>query len=150
MYTKEIAQNKKAFFDYEILEKFEVGIALQGTEVKAVRAQGASLQEAYIVSEEKGLFLVGSSIAPYSHGNIYNHEERRKRQLLASRREITTVREAIAEKGLTCVPLRLYLKGGLIKLEIALARGKKLHDKRSSIQERDEKRAVQQALRQKI
>lgn len=150
MYTKEIAQNKKAFFEYEILEKFEVGIALLGTEVKSLRAQGGSLQESYVACEEKGLFLIGSSIPPYIHGNIHNHEERRKRQLLASKKEILQIKASIAEKGLTCVPLRLYLKGGLIKLEIALARGKKIHDKRKSIQERDDKRAIELALKQRL
>jgi SsrA-binding protein len=146
--TKEIISNKKAFFNYEILEKFEVGVVLKGTEIKSLRANGGSLQEAFISVEKGELWLIGSSIAPYGFGSFYNHEERRKRKLLASRREIMRISSAIQEKGLTCVPLSLYLKHGLAKLCIALAKGKKAHDKREAIKERDEKRAVHQALKE--
>lgn len=146
--TKEIISNRKAFFNYEIIEKFEVGIVLKGTEIKSLRINGGSLQEAFISVEKGELWLIGSSIPPYGFGSVYNHEERRKRKLLASKREILRISTSIQEKGLTCIPLSLFLKKGLAKLSIALAKGKKLHDKRESIKERDEKRSVSQAMKE--
>ena len=146
--TKEIISNRKAFFNYEIIEKFEVGIVLKGTEIKSLRSNGGSLQEAFISAEKGELWLIGASIPPYGFGSVYNHEERRKRKLLASHREIMRITSAIQEKGLTCVPISLYLKGGLAKLAIALARGKKLHDKREVIKEREEKRSVDRAIKE--
>ncbi len=149
-YSKEITTNRKAFHEYEILERFEVGIALVGTEVKSVRSQGASLQEAYISCEGSGLSLINASIPPYTHGNIHNHEEKRKRPLLASRREISKIREAITEKGMTCIPIKLYIKNSLIKLEIAIGRGKKLYDKREDIKAREDKREISRALKSNL
>ena len=108
---------------------------------------GGSLQEAFVTVDRCELWLIGSSIKPYSFSGPYNHEERRRRKLLAHRREVLNINSAIREKGLTCVPLSLYLKKGRAKLKIALARGKKLHDKREAIKARDEKRAVSRAIR---
>ena len=148
--TKEIISNRKAFFNYEIIEKFEVGIVLKGTEIKSLRANGGSLQEAFVSVEKGELWLVGSSIPPYGFGSFYNHEERRKRKLLASRREILRISSAVQEKGLTCIPLSLFLRGGLAKLCIALAKGKKLHDKREAIKEREDKRSVDRAMKEHL
>lgn len=146
-YYKEIVVNRKAFHEFEILERFEVGIILVGTEVKSIRVHGASLHEAYISCEGKCLRLVGASVPPYSHGNIHNHEEKRKRTLLATRREVSKIREAISEKGLTCIPLKLYIKDALIKLEIAIARGKKLYDKREELKTREGNREISRAMK---
>ncbi len=145
--TKDLISNRKAFHEYEIVETFEVGIVLLGTEIKSLRANGGSLQEAFISVERGELWLIGSSIKPYSFGGVYNHEERRKRKLLAHAREILKIGSAIQEKGLTCIPLGLYLRGGRAKLKIALGRGKKLHDKREVIKAREEKRAVDRAIK---
>jgi SsrA-binding protein len=144
---KDLATNKKAFFNYEILDTFEVGIQLLGTEIKSLRNNGASIQEAFITCEGGELFLVNASIQPYSFGNVYNHEEKRKRKLLAHKREIQKIAVALTEKGLTSVPSALYLKGGYAKVKIALVRGKKLFDKRKTIQERDEKRSIERHLK---
>lgn len=146
--TRELITNRKAHFQYEILDTYEVGIVLQGTEVKSLRQGGGSLQEAFISIEKGELWLIGCTIPPYSFGNIRNHEERRKRKLLAHRQEIVRLNTAIQEKGLTCIPLSMYFKEGRIKLTIALARGKKLTDKRSTIREREEKRTIERAMKQ--
>jgi SsrA-binding protein len=147
-HSKDLASNRKAFYEYEILETFEVGMQLVGTEIKSLRANGGSLQEAFISVEREELWLIGSSIAPYSFSGVYNHEERRKRKLLANKREIHSIGSAIQEKGLTCIPLSLYLKGGLAKLKIALAKGKKLHDKRETIKAREDKRSIDRLMKQ--
>ncbi len=146
-HSKDLVTNRKAFHDYEILETFEVGIQLVGTEIKSLRANGGSLQEAFVSVERGELWLIGSSIPPYSFGSFYNHEERRKRKLLAHRREIEKIASALQEKGLTCVPLCLYLKGGLAKLKIGLAKGKKLHDKREAIKAREDKRIIDRLMK---
>ncbi len=119
-----------------------------GTEIKSLRDNGGSLQDAYVSIEHSELWLISSSIAPYRFGNIYNHEEKRKRKLLARRREIHKLQAAIQEKGLTCIPLSMYLKKGLLKVKIALVKGKKLHDKRESIKEREDTRAIQRMMKQ--
>ena len=147
MGERDLISNRKAFHEFEIFETFEVGLVLLGTEIKSLRANGGSLQEAFVTVERGELWLIGSSIKPYSFGGLYNHEERRRRKLLAHGREILKINSAIREKGLTCVPLGLYLKGGRAKLKIALAKGKKLHDKREAIKARDEKRAVSRAIK---
>lgn len=148
--SKEITSNRRAFHDYEILESFETGIVLQGTEVKSLRENGASLQEAYVKVLQSELWLIGASIPPYRHGNIYNHEERRDRKLLMHRREIQRLKSATQEKGLTLVPLALYFKSGVVKLKIATARGKKMGDKREAIREKEEKRRMQKMLKQHL
>lgn len=145
---KEITSNRRAFHDYEILDTYQVGIQLKGTEISSLRVNGASIQESYIDIKKGELWLIGSSIRPYSHGNMYNHEEKRDRKLLAHKREILKIQTAIQEKGLTCIPLSIYLKNGLAKVSIALAKGKKLFDKRASIKERDEKRLIQRVMKQ--
>jgi len=145
---KDLISNKKAFFNYEIIETFEVGMQLVGTEIKSLRHHQGSLQEAFITVEKGELWLLHASIPPYKHGNIYNHEERRKRKILAHRREIRKIAAAIQEKGLTCIPIAIYLKNGFAKLKIALAKGKKLHDKREKIKAREQKLAIQRMTKQ--
>jgi SsrA-binding protein len=144
---KELVSNRKALFQYEVLESLEAGIVLRGTEIKSLRENGGSLQESYISIEEGELWLVNSSIAPYRHGNIYNHEEKRRRKLLVQKREILRLKSLVQEKGLTIIPLSIYLKNGRAKVSIAVARGKKLHDKREAIKEREDTRAIQRALK---
>lgn len=146
--NKDLVSNKRATHDYEILETFEAGIVLQGTEIKSLRDNGGGLQEAYVKVLSNELWLIGSHISPYRYGNIYNHEEKRDRKLLMHRNEIRKFRIAIQEKGLTLIPLALYLKNGRVKVRIAIAKGKKSFDKRESIKERDDKRQMQRALKQ--
>lgn len=135
---KIILTNRKARFEYEILEKYEVGVVLKGTEVKSVRETKISLQESYATFTKDGeLFLEGCTIQHYSHGNIANHDISRPKKLLLHKREIQKLRQRVQEKGLTIVPLQVYLKGNKIKLEIGIGRGKKLYDKRETIKQRD-------------
>ncbi len=144
---RDLVSNRKAHFQYEILETYETGIVLLGTEIKSLRAHGGSIQEAYVKIHQGELWLVGASIAPYRFGNIHNHPETRDRKLLMHNYEIERLRRDIQEKGMTLVPLALYLKKGRVKVKIAVARGKRTFDKRSAIKERDEKRNVQRATR---
>ncbi len=139
----DLVSNRKAFHNYEILEQFEAGIVLQGTEVKSLRTHGGNLGEAYVKIIAGELWLLGASIAPYRFGNVHNHEEKRERKLLMHRREIAKLKAAIQQQGLAIIPLAVYLKKGKVKIKIAVARGKKLFDKRASIKERDEKRNMQ-------
>ncbi len=125
-----VAQNRRARRDYEILERMEAGLVLKGTEVKSVRAGRVQLKDSYVEIREGEAFLVGAHIAPYSHGNISNHAAERPRKLLLKRREIDRIFGKTTLQGLTCVPLSIYLKGNLVKAEIAIARGRKLYDKR--------------------
>jgi SsrA-binding protein len=146
--SNDLVSNRRARHDYEILETFEAGIMLQGTEVKSLRDNLGSLQEAYIKILSSELWLIGCHIPPYSHGNIHNHEERRDRKLLMHKREIQRLKEQTQEKGLTLVPLGIYLtKKGKIKVCFGLGRGKKLYDKRQDLKAKDEKRRMQRALR---
>jgi SsrA-binding protein len=145
--SNDIATNRRAFHDYEILETLEAGIVLQGTEVKSARERSVSLQEAYIKIFKNEVFLIGCSIAPYRFGNIYNHKEVQDRKLLLHKREICRLKEAIKEKGHTLVPLAMYLSKGKIKVKFGVAKGKKLHDKRASSKEKDEKRQMQRTLK---
>lgn len=144
---KELASNRRASFEYTILDTFEAGVQLQGTEIKSIRDNGASLQEAYVKVLKDALWLIGCHIAPYRFGNIHNHEEKRDRKLLMHKREIEKLRIATQEKGITLIPLSLYLKNGRIKLKLATAKGKKLVDKRQSIREGEEKRNMQRAIK---
>jgi len=145
--SQELVSNRRATFNYEILETFEAGIVLTGTEVKSLRDHGGALQDAHVNISANELWLIGCSIAPYRFGNIHNHEERRERKLLMHKREITRLKTAIQEKGLTIVPLSIYLKAGKIKVKISTAKGKRKVDKRASIKEREEKRRMQRALK---
>jgi SsrA-binding protein len=138
--SQDLVSNRRAAYNYEILETFEAGIILQGTEIKSLRDHGGSLQEAYIKVITNELWLVGCHIAPYRYGNIHNHEELRERKLLMHKREIAKLKIATQEKGLTLIPLSFYLKNGRAKVKIALAKGKKSVDKREAIKERDDKR----------
>lgn len=145
--SNDLVSNRRATHDYEILETFEAGIALQGTEIKSIRDHGASLQESYVKVFSGEIWLIGCTIAPYRFGNIHNHEEKRDRKLLLHKREIHRLKIATQEKGLTIIPLSMYLKQGKIKLRIAIGKGKKNVDKRADIKARDEKRQIQQALK---
>lgn len=134
-------QNKKARFEFEILDRFVAGIQLKGTEIKSIRKGKASLVEAYCVFINSELFIRNMNIAEYSHGNRYNHEPKRDRKLLLEKRELRKMLIKVNERGLTIVPLRLFINDrGFAKVEIALARGKKIYDKRQSIKEKDIKR----------
>src|SRR5262245_25529751 len=144
---KAIATNRKAFFNYEILERVEAGISLVGTEVKSIREGGLNFRDAYVDYRGGELFLVGCRIGPYSHGNILNHAEERDRKLLLHRLQIQKLGGKVTEKGFTIVPLRAYLKNGRVKVEIGLARGKKMHDKRETLKRKDIERETRQAIR---
>jgi SsrA-binding protein len=146
---KVVYNNKRATFDYELLERLEAGIALTGTEIKSVRSNNVSLQRSYVQARGDELWLLEANISPYEHGNRENHEPTRPRKLLLHRREINRILSNMVQKGLTIVPTRLYLKGGRAKVEIALARGKRKFDKREDIARRDADRQVERALREK-
>lgn len=143
----ELASNRMATHRYEIIETFEAGLVLLGSEVKSLRDNGGNLQESYVKIKNNELWLVGAHIAPYSFANIQNHEERRERKLLMHKREVQRLKAALQEKGLTLVPLSLYLKAGRVKLKIATAKGLKAFDKRDKIKSRDQKRAIERELK---
>ncbi|HEY4255061.1 MAG TPA: SsrA-binding protein SmpB [Chlamydiales bacterium] len=144
----ELVSNRRAGHDYEILETFEAGVVLQGTEIKSLRNHGGSLQDSYVDVRDDSLWLMNASITPYSFGNIHNHEERRARKLLMHKREIEKLRVFKAEKGLQIIPLSIYLnKKGIAKVRIATAKGKKDYDKRASLKKREDTRAMQQAVK---
>lgn len=149
MAEKLIAQNRKARHDYQILNSYEAGLALRGTEVKSLRAGNMTLKDSYVDVSGDELFLVGAYIAPYEQGNINNHEPERKRKLLMHKHEIERLASTVAEKGLTIVPLRVYFKNGRAKVEIGLAKGKQTVDKRDSIKEREAKREIDRAIKNK-
>jgi SsrA-binding protein len=144
---KIIATNRKARYEYQFHDTYEAGLVLKGSEIKSIRASQVSLQEGFVVVEDGEAWLVNVHIAPYDPASRQNHEPRRKRKLLLHRREIERLRSRAQEKGFTIVPTRLYLKDGRAKVEIALARGKKLYDKRQAIAKRDSKRQVERALK---
>ncbi len=149
MPEKTVVVNRKAQHDYEILERIEVGLALTGTEIKSIRAGRVSLKEAYARPEGSELWLVGSHIAAYPAAGRFNHEPTRRRKLLLHRSEIRELARAVNERGLTLVPLRLYLKRGMAKLELGLARGRRKYDKRQAIARREAERQIARALRQR-
>jgi SsrA-binding protein len=145
---KIVAENRRARFDYFIEDKFEAGIELTGTEVKSLRSGEGSIAESYATVEGDEVWLINSHIPEYSHGNRLNHQPRRQRKLLLRAREIAKLNGAITRQGLTLVPLSIYFNGrGRAKIELALARGKKVHDKRETVKERDWKREQQRLLR---
>jgi SsrA-binding protein len=145
--TKLIADNRRARFDYELLERFEAGIVLVGTEVKSLRDGRVTLAQAYADVRDGEVWLIGAEIAEYAQGNIANHEPTRDRKLLLKRSEIADLTSKVREKGQTIVPTRLYFKDGKVKLEVALARGKERADKRRTIVDRDAKRQMERALK---
>jgi len=147
---KQVAANRKAFHDYEIVEKIEAGISLLGTEIKSIRAGGASIREAYARPQNGEMWLYGAHIAPYGAGGYVNHEPTRPRRLLLHRAQIREWAAAMAEKGLTIVPLTMYLKDGRVKIELGLARGRKQYDKRQAIARREADRDMQRALRHSV
>ncbi len=148
MNKKVLIQNKKARFEYEILDKFEAGIVLYGTEIKSIREGKAHITESFCQVKDNQLYIVNMRIEEYKFGSYYNHAPRRERKLLLHKREIKKLSKAIHQDGLTIVPLKLYVNDrGLAKVQIALARGKKLYDKRESIKKRDSDRRLNQMKR---
>ena len=144
---KLIADNRKARHEYELLERIEAGLVLQGTEVKALREGRATIQRAFADVRGDELWLVGANIAAYDKGGFANHDPERDRKLLLHRREIDRLRSRVQEKGLTLVPTRLYFKDGRAKVELALARGKELRDKRRDLASREADRQIERALK---
>lgn len=144
---KFVARNKKAFHDYFIEDRSEAGLVLAGTEVKSLREGRAQLKDSYVEFRGGEAFLVGAHISPYGPGSWTNHPPERERKLLLHRRELDRWAGAVATRGVTCVPLSLYFKGSKAKAEIALVRGKKLHDKRQAMRDRELKREAQRAVR---
>ncbi|TVR89408.1 MAG: SsrA-binding protein SmpB [Spirochaetaceae bacterium] len=138
--TKNLARNRRAFYEYTVDDTLECGIALQGTEVKSMRDHKFSFVDSYARIRNDELWLIGLHINEYTHGNIYNHEPDRTRKLLAHKEEIKRLRRKVDEKGFTLVPLRFYLKNGRVKLELGVCKGKKTYDKRDTIKKRDQDR----------
>jgi SsrA-binding protein len=148
---KVVAENRRARFDYFVDERFEAGIQLTGTEVKSLRHGQGSIAESYATVDGDEIWLINSHIPEYSHGNRLNHQPRRARKLLLKNREISKLQGAVARQGLTLVPLSIYFTSrGRAKVELALARGKKVHDKRETVKERDWKREQQRLLRHRV
>lgn len=146
--SNELCSNKKAYFNYEIIDTFEAGIKLLGTEVKSLRDHGGNLLDSYILLQDGyRVILKNASIAPYKMGNVHNHEEKRERLLLLHKKEIRQLKSKVTEKGFSLVPLAMYFKDGKIKLKFGLARGKKLHDKRQSEKEKEHKSTIRDLSR---
>jgi SsrA-binding protein len=143
---KIIARNRKAKFEYELFDTFEAGLELRGTEIKSIRAGQVSLSEAYVRTNGRQAWLVGAHIAPYDQASVFNHDPERDRRLLLHKREINDLWDGVRLKGMTIVPTILYLRDGLAKVEIALAKGKRQYDKRQSIKKRDMARDVDRAM----
>ncbi len=147
MAIKTVATNRKAYHDYYVQDSQEAGIALTGSEIKSIRAGRVNLRDAYIRPEGKELWLLNAHIARYEASSYLSHEPTRPRKLLLHRKQIDNLTSKVVEKGLTLVPLKLYIKGSLAKVEVALAKGKKLYDKRESIARRDAERDIGRAMR---
>jgi SsrA-binding protein len=149
MNVKVVATNRKARFEYFLLEHYEAGLALQGSEIKSIRAGQVSLAEAYVRVEGREAWLMEAHIAPYAQANRYNHDPKRPRRLLLHRKEIRELWDAVRQKGVTIVPTRVYLKEGHAKLEIAIAKGKKLYDKREAIARREAEREIERQMQRR-
>ncbi|MDO9348234.1 MAG: SsrA-binding protein SmpB [Anaerolineales bacterium] len=149
MDVKVVATNRKARFEYFLLEHYEAGLALQGSEIKSIRAGQVSLAEAYVRVEGRQAWLMEAHIAPYMQANRYNHEPKRPRRLLLHRKEIRELWDSVRQKGVTIVPTRVYLKEGRAKLEIAIAKGKKLYDKREVIARREAEREIERQMQRR-
>ena len=147
---KIVCLNKKARYEYEILETLEGGLALTGTEVKSLRAGQASITEGFAVIHNNEAWLVDCQIQPYAFGNLNNHEPKRRRKILLHRREIAKLTGKIKERGLSLIPLKIYFKNGMAKVELGLGRGKKIHDKREAIKNRDALREAQRETRARV
>ena len=145
---KIIATNKKAYFDYFIDETYEAGVELLGSEVKSVRLGHVNLKDGYCVIKDGEIFMINVHISPYEKGSFFNADPRRMRKLLLRKTEINRLRGKVEQKGFTLVPTKIYFKRGLIKIEVGLARGKELHDKRKTIAERDSKRQIERTLKE--
>ena len=147
-HVKVVATNRKAGFEYFLFERFEAGLVLQGSEIKSIRAGQISLTEAYVeIVSSSSAWLVEAHIAPYEQANRFNHDPKRRRHLLLHKKQIRELWVAVRQKGVTVVPVKVYLKDGRAKLEIAIAKGKKLHDKRESIARRDAERENEREMR---
>jgi SsrA-binding protein len=147
--VKVVCQNRKAFHDYSIEDTLEAGIALSGTEVKSLRDGKANLKDSYVLVKGGEVFLLNCHISPYSHGNIMNHDPVRTRKLLLHKKEIDRMSGKAAAKGYTLIPLKIYFKASFAKVEIGLAKGKRLFEKRDSIKEREAKREIEKAMKNK-
>jgi len=145
-----ISRNRKAYHDYHIDEIYEAGIVLTGTEVKSVRAARVNLKDSYARVEDGELYLFNMHISSYDPGNRFNHDPRRTRKLLMHKAEISRLAGKVTEKGYTLIPLKIYLRRGLVKVELGLARGKRLYDKRRAIAERDQRREIERDLKEKM
>ena len=147
MPSKTLAKNRKARFEYEIQNTMEVGIVLKGTEVKSIRAGQINITESFCrVDEHLQVYLLNAHVSQYDFGNIHNHDPLRPRRLLLHRSEIRRLYGQVKEQGLTLIPIKIYLKGGIIKMELALGRGKKMYDKRQTMKKRDAERDIERAL----
>ena len=144
-----LANNKKAFFDYFIEERFEAGIELIGSEVKSIKAGQTSIKEAFVRVINNEIFIMGMSVTPWKYGSLYNPEERRVRKLLLNKSEIRKIHEIVKQKGYTIMPLNIHLSKGYVKVEIGLARGKKNYDKRDELSKQDQKRDIDRAVRER-
>lgn len=144
-----VSRNRRASHDYDLLDRYEAGLALTGTEIKSVRQHKVSLQRSFVQPRNGELWLMEANISPYKEGSRENHEPTRPRKLLLHKREIDKIIDALQTKGMTMVPTRMYIKDGWAKVEVALARGKKLYDKRQDIARRDAERRIERALREK-
>lgn len=147
---KIIARNKKATYNYFIETKFEAGIVLKGTEIKSIRANKVSIQDSYVRIKNEEAFIINMHIAKYKEGNIFNHEETRTRKLLLHKKEIIKLSNALNIERKTIIPVSVYLKEGLAKIEIAIATGKKLYDKRQSLKEKDQTKRMQKNIKQHL
>ena len=147
---KLVANNKKAYHDYFIEDKYEAGICLHGTEVKSLRMGKCSIKEAFVRIENGEVFIYGMHISPYEKGNIFNKDPLRVKKLMLHNYEINKIAGKMAEKGYTLVPLQVYFKGSLVKVEIALAKGKKLYDKRQDIAKKDQRREAERDFKMKL
>ena len=146
--SRTVAQNKKAYHDYFVLEEYEAGIELFGTEVKSIRQGRVNLKDAWCSIDNGEIFVNGMHISPYEHGIIFNKDPSRNRRLLLHKREIMRLLGAVKQEGLALVPLSLYFKGSLVKVQLGLCKGKKLHDKRETAAKRDAARAIDRALKE--
>ena len=147
MYIKIVASNKKAYHDYFIDSTYETGIVLVGSEVKSIRLGGVNLKDSFCIIKNGEIFILNMHVSPYEKGSYFNEDPRRTRKLLMKRAEIDKLLGKVSAKGYTLVPTKIYFKGGLVKVEVGLARGKELHDKRDSIKEKDMKRDLQRQLK---
>lgn len=147
--TKTIAQNKKAHHDYFVLESYEAGIELCGTEVKSLRAGRVNLKDSWCNIVDGEIFVNGMHISPYEHGNVFNKDPMRVRRLLMHKKEILKLFGTLQQQGLSLIPISLYFKGSKVKMQVGLCKGKKLYDKRASMAERDAKRNIDRALKER-